>query len=145
LKADALLGKLDGVQGRGPVWRAICPAHESKHRTRSLKVNEGDDGRVLVYCFAGCGIEAILGAVGMDTADLFPDKPKDFDDRNRPAPVRKPWTAREACDVLSVELAEVFFLLAAIGGGKQISRKDRERCAALSVSCAALFQEVSKP
>src|SRR4051812_22288676 len=53
--------------GRG--WMAHCPAH--KDRTPSLSIAEGDDGRVLVNCFAGCSVEDIVAAVGVTTADLF--------------------------------------------------------------------------
>ena len=75
MNADALISKLEGVQGNGPRWRAICPAHESKHRTRTLAVYEAEDGRVLVKCHAGCDVQSIVGAVGLDLSDLFPPKP----------------------------------------------------------------------
>ena len=33
-------------------WQGRCPAHAD--RSPSLSVAEGQDGRVLVHCFAGC-------------------------------------------------------------------------------------------
>ena len=36
--------------GRG--WMARCPAHDD--RTPSLSIAQGDDGRVLLKCHAGC-------------------------------------------------------------------------------------------
>ena len=68
-----LLGKLDGIRRNGTGWMARCPAHED--RTASLSVTAGDDGRALLYCHAGCAVEAVTGAAGIATADLF--EPRD--------------------------------------------------------------------
>ena len=46
-----------------------CPAHEDRHQ--SLSVGEGTDGRILIHCFAGCSMEAIVAATGLETSDLF--------------------------------------------------------------------------
>jgi putative DNA primase/helicase len=48
---------------------AHCPAHED--RRASLTFREGKDGRALVTCHAGCNVEAITGALGLTTHDLF--------------------------------------------------------------------------
>ncbi len=65
-------------EGRGAVvrrvqdgWMVTCPAHED--RTPSLHVSEGDDGRVLLHCHAGCETGDVLAADGLDFPDLFPD------------------------------------------------------------------------
>jgi len=47
------------------------PAHADK--TASLKVDVGDDGRLLVHCHAGCSAEAVVGAMGLSVPDLYPD------------------------------------------------------------------------
>ena len=47
-----------------------CPAHED--RKPSLSITEGDDGRALVKCHAGCTAEAVCDAVGLKLADLMP-------------------------------------------------------------------------
>ena len=99
MSADALLSRLKGVQGKGPRWRAICPAHDSKHQSRTLAVYEADDGRVLVKCHAGCDVQSIVGAVGMDLSDLFPQRQ---DEPSRP-PLRKPWAARDVVAALRQE------------------------------------------
>lgn len=49
---------------------ALCPAHEDTNR--SLSVSEGDDGRVLLRCHAGCRTEDIVSALGLSMSDLFP-------------------------------------------------------------------------
>ena len=51
---------------------AKCPAH--KDRRPSLTIGTGDDGRVLLKCFAGCTTAAIVEALGLTMADLFPAK-----------------------------------------------------------------------
>ena len=48
-----------------------CPAHEDNRA--SLSVAEGDDGRALVYCFAGCKTEEVIKALGLTWAELFGD------------------------------------------------------------------------
>lgn len=65
-----LLFMLQGERQTGPAqWQARCPAHPDEHA--SLCISRGDDGKVLVYCQAGCTTAAVLGAVGMTMADLF--------------------------------------------------------------------------
>jgi hypothetical protein len=71
VNADALLSKLDNVRQSGKGWRADCPnGHE--HARGSLSITEGDDGRVLITCFACHDTPGILAALGMSVADLFP-------------------------------------------------------------------------
>ncbi len=52
-------------------WMARCPAHED--RRASLSVSEGQDGRILLRCHAGCETENICAALGIKVADLFPE------------------------------------------------------------------------
>lgn len=66
---ELILKALDGVHRSANGATAKCPAHDD-HRN-SLSVSEGEDGRALVRCHAGCEVEQVLGAVGMTTADLF--------------------------------------------------------------------------
>lgn len=54
----------------GKGWSARCPAHED--RRPSLSVSEGEDGRALVKCHAGCKADAICAAVGLRVVDLMP-------------------------------------------------------------------------
>jgi hypothetical protein len=70
---ERLLSHLDKVRKSGRGWTARCPAHED--RTASLSVAAGDDGRVLLHCFAGCSAPDVLAALGLDIGDLFVRKP----------------------------------------------------------------------
>jgi hypothetical protein len=123
MTAATLLDKLDGVMGRGPRYRAICPAHQSKHGTRSLSVLEETDGRVLVHCFAGCGVDEVLAAVGLDLDALFPEKAIDH---HRPR-VRKPFLLRDVVAALKGELMLAFVVLAAVQARTPINDADAER------------------
>ena len=51
-------------------WRAQCPAHDDKQP--SLSISEGQDGRVLMYCHAGCETLSVVTAIGMEMCDLMP-------------------------------------------------------------------------
>jgi len=71
---ERLLSKLPGAKQAGKGWAARCPAHED--RRASLSIAEGDDGRALVKCHAGCKADAICGAVGLRVVDLMPTADK---------------------------------------------------------------------
>ncbi|TWU28412.1 DUF3987 domain-containing protein [Bythopirellula polymerisocia] len=58
----------DAKQG-GKGWSACCPAHED--RRASLSINEGEDGRALIKCHAGCTVEEICDAMGLTVLDLM--------------------------------------------------------------------------
>ena len=67
---DLVLSRLELARPYGKGYTARCPAHTD--RTASLSIACGDDGRILMFCFAGCGIHEIMGAIGLTVSDLFP-------------------------------------------------------------------------
>ena len=68
---ETVLSRLDRVRQRQPgQWSARCPAHHD--RGPSLSIRETPSGGVLLWCFAGCGAEDILAALGLRWSDLFP-------------------------------------------------------------------------
>jgi hypothetical protein len=71
---EKMLAHLDRVKVVGHGWSARCPGHADLQN--SLSVNEGQDGRVLLKCFAGCDINQILREAGLTMSDLFSDKRK---------------------------------------------------------------------
>lgn len=77
MTAQDILSRLQGVRGGRGQWAARCPAHDD--RQNSLSVSEGNDGRVLLHCHAGCDVDKITAALGVSPADLFPDKPRSHD------------------------------------------------------------------
>ena len=67
---ELLLSKLERVKERAGKFIALCPAHYDKNP--SLSVAEGDDGRVLLNCFAGCSSKDVCASLGLTFSDLFP-------------------------------------------------------------------------
>jgi hypothetical protein len=70
MDVQEILSKLQGVRRNGSGWMAKCPAHNDQ--TASLSVKEGQDRCVLLNCFAGCKVEEVVQACGMQMRDLFP-------------------------------------------------------------------------
>jgi hypothetical protein len=69
MNVNTFLTYLKNVKKSGSGWTARCPAHEDKQA--SLSISEGDDGRILLKCFAGCSVESIMAALNLKTSDLF--------------------------------------------------------------------------
>ena len=69
---EMVLERIPAKQAGADSWMACCPAHEDSSPSLSIKLT--DDNKVLTYCHAGCKIDAVLAAVGMKPADLFPPK-----------------------------------------------------------------------
>lgn len=117
---DMALARLDGVTAAGMSYKALCPAHGDK--TPSLSVKEGDDGRVLLHCFAGCGIGEIVAAIGLRMADLFIDGTD-----KQPVPKIPGVSARELKAATEHELQILFIVKADRKAGRPISPSDLER------------------
>ena len=71
-KINHILGQLEGVRPSGRGYIAKCPAHDDRYP--SLSITQGDDGRVLLFCHAGCSVNQVCGAIGLTVAQLFPDR-----------------------------------------------------------------------
>jgi len=96
-----VLSCIQGAKANGRGWMARCPAHDD--RTPSLSIAQGDDGRVLLKCHAGCTHQAIAAALGLAERDLFPPAEGAF----TPPPARAPRsfaTAREAVEAYRATL-----------------------------------------
>lgn len=93
-----LLSKLEKPKatGRG-TWICRCPSHEDKNPSMTLR--ECDDGRVLLHCFAGCSVEDVLGAVGLDFDALFPPKAT----ADRIPPMRRPFPAADVLEAVFLD------------------------------------------
>jgi hypothetical protein len=77
MNAAMLLSRLESVKRSGNGWRADCPNPAHTKARGSLSISEADDGRVLLDCFACHDTRAILGTLGLELADLFPERIKD--------------------------------------------------------------------
>jgi hypothetical protein len=58
MTAEQIARALGGVARAGRDWVARCCCHED--RRPSLSLRDGDDGKLLVFCFAGCDPRDIL-------------------------------------------------------------------------------------
>jgi len=81
---DRVLHRLHRVKRASGGYTALCPAH--KDHNPSLSIREGDDGKVLLHCHAGCQPEQIVEAIGLDMVDLFPPHPPGPRDRASQGP-----------------------------------------------------------
>lgn len=68
---EVVLSRLERPKKDGKQWKACCPAHDD--RSPSLSLTEDDDGKVLIHCFTGCKVHDVLGAIGLELKDLFPN------------------------------------------------------------------------
>lgn len=117
---DALLSHLSKVRRTGEGrYMACCPAHDD--RSPSMTIRDVGDGRILIHCFSGCSTEEILGAIGMDFTDLFPERLPDA------GAIRKPWNAQDILDAVGHELTVVTCGMADLVRGKKLSRDDYKR------------------
>lgn len=67
-----ITSRLKGVVRRhNGGFLAFCPSHDDR-KGRSLAVNIGREGQMLLHCFAGCDIHEITAAIGLNPVDLFP-------------------------------------------------------------------------
>jgi hypothetical protein len=108
--AEKILHQLDGVKQTGAgKWQARCPAHDDK--SPSLSIKEAGDGVLLLKCWAGCNAGEIVGALGLELADLFP-RQDNFDHRHTTKGQTRPWSA---LDVLRALMHEVTIVAVCAG------------------------------
>jgi len=70
MNIQAFISRLKNVKKSGDSYQCQCPAHDDKKA--SLSIKEGDDGRILLHCHAGCDPADILFSMGLQVKDLFP-------------------------------------------------------------------------
>jgi hypothetical protein len=117
---ENLLSRLTKVKGRAGNYTACCPAHEDK--TPSMAIKERD-GKIILHCFAGCPVENIVGAVGMDMTDLFPPNEPRYD---KPAPKVR-FFATDLLKVLRLEAQIVAVCAYDMSKGKALPKPDLDR------------------
>src|SRR5438874_2259556 len=87
---------------------ARCPAHDD--HDPSLSIRELLDGRVLLNCFAACGAERVLAAIGLEFADLYPARVEENRAHRRPVPSHL--SAAELLQIVSHEITVAALVLA---------------------------------
>ncbi len=114
-----ILSRLDGVKETKPEqWVAICPSHAD--RKPSLAIKRGEDGRVLLKCWAGCQASDVVEAVGIELKDLF----------EQPIKCRKSGRERlypnykKILQMLRHEVMLIWIVIEDIAAGKDIPAED---------------------
>ncbi|TAM57200.1 MAG: DNA primase [Rhodanobacter sp.] len=138
--SQLLLPRLEGVIKTGKGWRARCPSHGGK--SASLAITDGDNGTLLLHCFAGCPVHDVLGAVGLQVGDLFVRKdlrsmsPAERS-QLRQAALLPRW--RAALGVLATEANVLLIAACQLGDGEPLDDTDLTR---LRVAAVRVFDAV---
>ena len=118
-----LLELLEGVRETAPGrYIARCPAHED--RSPSLAIKDGEDGRVLIHCFAGCETENVLSAIGLTFSDVMPER---IGVEHFYKPLRNRFDARQALQCIWHEALVVSVLAEDLANGKSLTDENQER------------------
>lgn len=104
----------------GGKYHACCPSHDDKGP--SLAIREVDDGRILLHCFAGCSVEAILSAAGMTFAEIMPQEVGHII-----RPMKAGFPASQGIQSLWMEAMIVSDCARQLHAGKRLSKPDRDR------------------
>lgn len=130
MSTTTLLERLQRVHQCAPDrWRAVCPAHESRHHTQSLAIREMSDGTLLLKCHAGCDVGQIVAAVGLELRDLFPRDHMAPHDPRHPQKPRHWHTIREAVQALHHECLVCAIAAEDASAGRPITGADAVRVA----------------
>ena len=98
-----------------------------------MRIRECSDGKILIHCFAGCGVDSILAAVGLEMDVLFPETRKDGKRE------KSPFSHREALNALAFEVTFLAACSSELRKGNKLSDKDHARlvtCASRLISAA---------
>jgi hypothetical protein len=93
---DLVLDRLEGVKQRGGRYQAQCPAHDDNEP--SLSVAEGEGGKAIVKCFAGCEAEEVVAALDLEIKDLF-ERRNGHKKELRSTPRKTTATVQPPCDL----------------------------------------------
>lgn len=138
MSAAMLLDRLEKVRARGPgQWSARCSAHYDK--TPSLSVKETTDGRVLVHCHAGCDVDEVIGAVGLELSDLFPPR----ESTGAPLQRRRLLPAGQALEIIRDEAMLIAVAGANLANGIDLTDDDLDRVLQAAGRIGALADEVA--
>jgi hypothetical protein len=118
---DLVLSRLPGArQVADGKYVCRCPAHKDK--SPSLSISRGEHG-VLLYCHAGCSIEAILTALDLSASQLFDDVPWS----GLPGKPTRPWIGRQVLEGVAHEATVVLLMASNMMGGAVLSEADMDR------------------
>lgn len=132
---ERVLARLEGVQKSGRGWRAMCPACGGK--SRKVSITEAENGATLLHAFCGCPPAEVLGAVGLEIGDLFPERLRPMNEAERRDARQRARESgwRAALDVLQLESAVVEVAASELHRLCAIDEVDRAR---LALACTRI-------
>ena len=130
-------------------WSAHCPAHADN--APSLSVRETPEGAVLLHCFAGCEVTAIVAALGLELHELYPPNPRAYppDSAQTRAQTKQRLprllTAAQALALLRTEAWLVSACAGNLANGMPLSDAERQRLLQSAARVAWLHTEATAP
>src|SRR5687767_13169310 len=67
LNLKNVLRQLKNAKRSAGGYTALCPAHDDSRN--SLSIGEGDDGKVLIHCHAGCSFDDVMSHIALEDVD----------------------------------------------------------------------------
>ncbi len=117
---EKVLSRLDMVKHIGDGrYKALCPAHNDRTPSLAIKYT---DRRLLLHCFGGCETLDVLGAIGLDFADIMPEKVM-----GNFKPDKKPFYAIDILNIIKFEVTLIYIYAADMAKGLTLTSSDRER------------------
>ncbi len=122
MSLEILLSRLKKVKRSGSnQWMACCSAHDD--RSPSLSIKDAGDGRILINCLAGCDTLDVLGAIGLDWADVLPEKAISHHEK----PVQQRIYPSDALRAIGLEARIVMLAAYSIRKGEKLTGDDLDR------------------
>lgn len=120
---ELVLGRMSGVRhGQRGQYFARCPAHND--REPSLTIRETSEHAVLLHCFAGCSVQDITVALGLDMADLYPLRESML---GGPRRIPRLLTAGQALQLLRQEAGLILVSASSLARGVPLTEQDHSR------------------
>jgi hypothetical protein len=135
---DTLLSRVHKLKKMGDSkWLACCPAHDDKSPSLAIKLA---DDRILIHCFAGCDVSAIVGALGLELSDLMPESKRN----SRPDNKRPKFNKYELFDRIVEESAILIVAIRQMFKGTPLNDGDMERVVRAEGIIDDIIQEVRR-
>jgi len=117
---NQILDRLKKLRGTGAnKWVACCPAHDDQTSSLAITLSESGD-KLLLKCWAGCGISAIVAALHLELRDLFANSQSSPD---RVTQISR----RQLFDALETELLILALLARKRAQGEEVDDTDSAR------------------
>jgi hypothetical protein len=139
--AADVLARFPDARRTGPdTYRDNCPACGGTSRNK-LSIKQRADGGWLLHCFAGCVVDDVTRAAGLELSDLFPPN---LDPHTPTKGERRPWPVRVIVEAFIGELRVAWVLLSDLASGKEATEADRVAAGIARDRIAAAIQELQR-